>query len=192
MVDEPDASSLSHWYAISHTRKEMDHGAGKQTIGASSKSGGSSMNWQKLYNPFVIFLLRSPLHSLVGKNMMLITVTGRKSGKRYTIPVSSIRDGETLLVISLKDRTWWKNLQGGAQVTVSLQGHALQARGEVFTDTETVAKTLLLILLRVPGYQRLFHLKLDAIGRPENPQALTRLAQNRVIVRVRELTARVA
>ncbi len=147
------------------------------------------MNWQKLYNPFVIFLLRSPLHSLVGKNMMLITVTGRKGGTRYTIPVSSIRDGETLLVISKQDRTWWKNLQGGAQVTVSLQGHALQARGEAFTDTETVSKTLLLILQRVPGYQRLFHLKLDETGQPENPEALTRLAQDRVIVRVRKLTA---
>jgi deazaflavin-dependent oxidoreductase (nitroreductase family) len=147
------------------------------------------MNWQKLYNPFVIFLLRSPLHSLAGKNMILITFTGCKSGKRYTIPVSSIRDGETLLVISQKDRTWWKNLQGGAEVTISLQGRALQARGEAFTDTATVAKTLLLILQRVPGYQRLFHLKLDATGQPENPQALTHLAQDRVIVRVRELTA---
>jgi deazaflavin-dependent oxidoreductase (nitroreductase family) len=147
------------------------------------------MNWQKLYNPFVIFLLRSPLHNLVGKNMMLITVTGRKSGKRYTIPVSSIRDGETWLVISLKDRTWWKNLQGGSEVTVSLQGHSWKARGEAFTDTETVAKTLLLILQRVPGYQRLYHLKLDTTGQPEHPEDLTRLAQDRVIVRVRELSA---
>ncbi len=150
------------------------------------------MNWQKLYNPFVIFLLRSPLHNLAGKNMMLITVTGRKSGKSYTTPVSSIRDGETLLVISLKERTWWKNLQGGAEVIVSLHGHPLQAHGEVFTDTETVAKTLLLILQRVPGYQRLYQLKLDATGQPEHPEDLTRLAQERVIVRVRELTARAA
>jgi len=166
--------------------------AGKQTIGASSKSGRSFLNWQKLYNPFVIFLLRSPLYSLVGKNMMLITVTGRKSGKRYTTPVSSIPNGETLLVISLKDRTWWKNLRGGAEVTVSLQGRALQARGEVFTDAETVAKTLLLVLQRVPGYQRLYHIKLDASGQPEHPEDLTRLAQDRVIVRVRELTTRAA
>jgi hypothetical protein len=68
----------------------------------------------------------------------------------------------------------------------------LQARGEVFTDTETVVKILLLILQRVPGYQRLYHLKLDATGQPEHPEDLTRLAQERVIVRVRELTARAA
>jgi membrane protease YdiL (CAAX protease family) len=94
---------------------------GKQTIGASSTSGGSSMNWQKLYNPIVIWLLRSPMHSLMDKHTMLITVTGRKSGKFYTFPVSYIRDGETLQVISQRDRTWWKNLQGDADISPWLQ-----------------------------------------------------------------------
>ena len=147
------------------------------------------MNWQKLYNPIVIGLLHSPLHSLLDKNTMLITVTGRKSGKRYTFPVSYIRDGETLLVISQKDRTWWKNLSNGAPVTVLLQGHTLQARGETFTDTGMAAKILLLILQSAPAYQRLLHLKLDATGQPENPEALKLLAQDHVVVRVRELTA---
>ena len=50
-------------------------------------------------------------------------------------------------MISQKDRTWWKNLQGGAQVTVSLQGHDLKTQGETFTDTETVANNLLQIML---------------------------------------------
>ncbi len=145
------------------------------------------MNWQKLYNPIMIALLRSPLHSLVDKQTMVITVTGRKSGKRYTFPVSYIRDGETLLVISQKDRTWWKNLRNGAQVTVFLQGHALQARGETLTDTGMAANILLQILRQVPAYQRLLHLPLDATGQPEHPEALTRLAQDHVIVRMREL-----
>jgi hypothetical protein len=46
------------------------------------------MNWQKLYNPIVIWLLRSPLHSLMDKSTILVTITGRKSGKIYTVPVS--------------------------------------------------------------------------------------------------------
>jgi F420H(2)-dependent quinone reductase len=126
------------------------------------------MNWQKRYNPLVIWLLRSPLHSLVDQHTMVITVTGRRSGKHYTLPVSYVRDGETLLVISQKDRTWWKNLRNGAPVTVLLQGHALQ---------------------QVPTYQRLLHVPLNSTGQPENPEALKRLAQDHVIVRVRELTA---
>ena len=146
------------------------------------------MNWQKLYNPIVIWLLRSPLHRFLDKNTMVITVSGRKSGKLYTFPVSYIRDGETLLVISQKDRTWWKNLQGSARVAVFVQGHTLQARGETFTDTEMVAKILLQILQRVPAYQRLMHLPLAADGQPEHPEDLTRLAQEHVIVRMSELT----
>jgi hypothetical protein len=146
------------------------------------------MNWQKLYNPFVIALLRSPLHGLFDTHTMLITLTGRTSGKRYTFPVSSVYDGETLFVISRRDRTWWKNLRSGAQVTVLLRGHAWQARGASFTDTETVANDLLRIMQRIPAYQRLFHIKLDVTGQPEHPQELTRLAEERVIVRMRELT----
>jgi len=49
-------------------------------------------------------------------------------------------------------------------------------------------KILLLILQQAPAYQRLLHLKLDAAGQPENPEALRRLAQDHVIVRVNELT----
>jgi deazaflavin-dependent oxidoreductase (nitroreductase family) len=146
------------------------------------------MNWQKLYNPFVITLLRSPLHSLFDTRTMLLTITGRTSGKRYTFPVSYVRDGETLFVISQRDRAWWKNLRSGAQVTVSLAGHEVKARGESFTNTETVANDLLRIMQRVPAYQRLFHIKLDATGQPEHLEDLTRLAEERVIVRMRELT----
>jgi deazaflavin-dependent oxidoreductase (nitroreductase family) len=146
------------------------------------------MNWQKLYNPIVIWLLRSPLRRLLDKNTMVISVSGRRSGKHYTFPVSYIRDGETLLVISQKDRTWWKNLQGGTRVTVLVQGHTLQARGETFTDTEMAANILLQILQRVPAYQRLLHVPLAADGQPEHPEDLTRLAQAHVIVRMSELT----
>jgi len=145
------------------------------------------MNWRKLYNPLLIWLLRSPWHHLADKHTMVITVTGRKSGKRYTFPVSYVRDGETLLVISRNDRTWWKNLRGGSQVIIMLQGSRWQARGETFTDVELGARILLKIVQHVPAYQRLLHVALDATGQPENPEALNLLAQDYVIVRVEEL-----
>lgn len=147
------------------------------------------MNWQKLYNPPVLWLLRSPMHRLVDQQTLAITVTGRKSGKRYTFPVSYIRDGETLLVISQKNRCWWKNLCSGAPVTVLLQGRRWQARGEAFTDTALAATILLRILQQVPAYQRLLHVKLDVAGQPEHPEALTRLAQDHIAVRLTGLCA---
>ena len=39
-------------------------------------------------NVFVRFLLRSPFNFRLGNTLMLLTYTGRKSGKRYTNPVS--------------------------------------------------------------------------------------------------------
>src|SRR5262249_17743027 len=38
-------------------------------------------------NPVIRALLRSPVHGLMSKSLMLITFTGRKSGRRYTTPV---------------------------------------------------------------------------------------------------------
>ncbi|MFL7868219.1 MAG: nitroreductase/quinone reductase family protein, partial [Anaerolineales bacterium] len=66
-------------------------------------------------NDFVKFFLRTPLYVFMG-DTMLITVTGRKTGKKYTTPVGFYRDGDSLWIISSRDRTWWRNLQGGAQV----------------------------------------------------------------------------
>jgi len=145
------------------------------------------MNWQKLYNQILISLLHSPLHSLIDKSTILFTLTGRKSGKNYTIPVSYMRDGDTLLMISQREHSWWKNLRGGAQVTLYIQGHTSKASGEVFTDAETVANKLLLFLQHFPGYQRFIHIKLAANGQPENPEAFQRFAQGMVIVQMKEL-----
>lgn len=150
------------------------------------------MNWQKFYNPIVLALLHSPLHDLLDKQTMSITVTGRKSGKCYTFPVSYMRDGENLLIITQKDRKWWKNLRGGAPVTVFLKGHSLRASGETFEDVEIAAKILLVILQQTPAYQRLLHIKLDATGQPENPESFTHLAREHVVVRIKKLAERAA
>ena len=150
------------------------------------------MNWQKFYNPLVLSLLHSPLHRLLDGQTMAITVTGRRSGKDYTLPVSYVRDGENLLVIRQKGRTWWKNLRGGAPMTVFLQGRRLQARSDAFTDMAMAAKILLAILQQAPAYQRLLHVKLDASGQPEDPEAFRRLVQEHVVVRIKELAAQAA
>jgi len=147
------------------------------------------MNWQKFYNPIVLSLLHSPLHRLLDGQTLAITVTGRRSGRAYTIPVSYLRDGENLLVISEKDRTWWKNLRSGAPVTVFLHGYRLQARGEAFVDLDRVSKLLLVIMQHAPAYQRLLHVKLDASGHPEDAEALKHLAQEHVVILLKGLAA---
>src|SRR5262249_19833766 len=133
------------------------------------------------------WVLRSPLHRLMDKSTILVTITGRKSGKKYTFPVSYVRDGKTLLIISQREHSWWKNLTGGALVTLYMQGRTLEARGVTITDTETVANKLLMFLRQFPGYQKLIHIKLDANGQPENPDAFKRFVQEMIIVQMTEL-----
>ena len=92
----------------------------------------------RLGNPFVKVLLRSPLHGVMSKHLLPITMTGRKSGKVYTIPVLYHREGAVLHIISWRYRQWWWNLRGEVPVMLRLQGHDLQGGGNVLEDDEGV------------------------------------------------------
>lgn len=135
-------------------------------------------------NPFVSFLLRSPLHGLLSKNMLLITVTGRKSGKPYTTPIGYIQSGGELLIVSSLDRTWWKNLRGGATVKVHLQGRDLIGHGQAIEDQAEVARSLIELLKAAPPYQKYLEVSLTPEGQPLDPSALAKAAQTRVMVKI--------
>ena len=81
-------------------------------------------------------LLRSPLHFFASGSIMLVTFTGRKSGKIYTTPVQYIKDGITVTFFTQKDRLWWKNLTGDRPVTLRLKGHDIQAVASRFEEDE--------------------------------------------------------
>jgi len=67
-------------------------------------------------------LLRSPIHGLFSGNLMLITYTGRKSQKQFTTPLRYIRVDDTIQCFSSSEPVWWRNLRGGADVTLRLNG----------------------------------------------------------------------
>lgn len=85
-------------------------------------------------NPFVVALLRSPLHGLLSTQVMLLTFTGRKTGKNYTIPVEYSGEGDVLTVWS--GHRWPANLRGGAPVELRLRGRRRTARAEVVDDRD--------------------------------------------------------
>lgn len=89
-------------------------------------------------NPLMAALVRSPLEPLIRPRTVLVTYTGRKTGRSYTIPVWAKVDGDTLRIgVGLPaDKRWWRNLRGdGAPVTVMLgrrerAGHAVASGDE--------------------------------------------------------------
>ena len=95
--------------------------------------------FERVLNPLMKRLLRSRFHGVVSDAILLLTFTGRKSGTEYTTPVAYERRGETLYVTSQTDRVWWKNLRGGAQVTVRVSGKRRRGYAEVIEDPDDVA-----------------------------------------------------
>ncbi|MBI3760387.1 MAG: nitroreductase family deazaflavin-dependent oxidoreductase [Chloroflexi bacterium] len=145
------------------------------------------MKVQNLYNPFVKLLLRSPLHSVIGEGVMLIQYTGKRSGKPHTVPVNYLRDGDVLWTISQRERVWWRNLRGGARVTVLIDGQEAQGMGDVIADDESVAASLMDYLRKVPQLAKYIGVRLDPAGTPAADD-VTRAARCRVMVRI-ELAA---
>src|SRR5450432_3938186 len=75
-----------------------------------------------IINPMMRLLLRSPFHFLQSKSLMLITFTGRKSGRRFTTPVRYVRVADTVRCFTSPENLWWRNLRGGAAVSLRIQG----------------------------------------------------------------------
>ncbi len=86
-------------------------------------------------------LLRSPLHGPAGGRIMLLTVTGRRSGRPFTVPVSYLRHkGGFLLFTSGGWSAWWKNLREGAPVAAWVRGKRLTGSAWAETDGDAVAE----------------------------------------------------
>src|SRR5579884_2877593 len=71
-------------------------------------------------NPFVSAILRSPLHRLLSRRFMLLTVTGRRSGRTYRIPVGRHERNGALLVAA--DGAWRHNLRDHAPFRLTIGG----------------------------------------------------------------------
>jgi deazaflavin-dependent oxidoreductase (nitroreductase family) len=134
-------------------------------------------------NPLMKAILHSPFHAIMSKSMAILAVTGKKSGKVYSFPVNYQRDGDEIWVVSMRDRTWWKNLRGGAKVVLRLAGQEINAHGEVFEETQEVAQLLREFILRSPTYGRFLNVELDEEGHPVQGD-LVAAAESRVMVRI--------
>jgi len=134
---------------------------------------------------FMTWMLRSPL-SIFMSGIMLITVTGRKSGRAISTPVNYARDGDTVLVISKVDRTWWRNLRGGARVTLRIQGKIYQAEATVIEERAAVERELLRFFRSIK--RTIAGIHLDEDGQPTKPEKFARVVQSRVVIEITHLT----
>jgi deazaflavin-dependent oxidoreductase (nitroreductase family) len=133
-------------------------------------------------NDFMSWVLRSPLHGMMSNSMMLITVRGRKTGKKYTLPVNYYRENGNLWVLTNLDRTWWRNLQDGAEVSVLLKRQPVSAYAVPELKTQSVEQLLSDYLKHIPQAAKPMGIRMEK-GTP-NSEDIERVAKDRLFVRI--------
>ena len=136
------------------------------------------------FDPIMKWVLKSPFHGFVSKGMMLTSVTGRRSGRTITTPTNYLRDGDTLWVVSWRDRKWWKNLRGGAPMRVRLAGKDVEGCGEVVEQQEALARSLFEYYHKAPQLAKYVNIGLDAEGCPVYEDCLS-AASKMVMVKLK-------
>lgn len=135
-------------------------------------------------NDLVTFFLRTPLHFLMG-NTMLITVTGCTTGKKYSTPVGFYREGDYLLVLTSRDRTWWRNVKNGANVSLLLKGKKVTAFAKAEFDEKAVESHLLDYVRHIPMAAKSLGIRIE--NKIPDQDDVRRVARARLFVKIKPI-----
>jgi hypothetical protein len=102
----------------------------------------------KMGNPLVRVLLGSPLHGVLDDSFLVLHLTGRKTGRRYDIPVGYVAMEGKLTVAR-----WRVNLRGGADVGVTLRGRLRPMHALLEEDPASVAVSYQAMIGRI-GWEK--------------------------------------
>jgi hypothetical protein len=89
-----------------------------------------------------------PRQNLLGKlkqsNEVNITVTGRKTKRRFSAPVWFVLEGEKVILVPMKgsDNNWFKNLVRDPLIELGVGETAISCRAAIVRDSNGVEKVL--------------------------------------------------
>ena len=101
--------------------------------------------------PIVFRIVNVPMRGILGlpfrtplsKNLMLLYLTGRRTGKRYRQPVSYVRHDGVLLTPG--GGKWKLNLDPGRQEKIRLGGRDILARPDLVADVDEIDRLLIIM-----------------------------------------------
>jgi F420H(2)-dependent quinone reductase len=108
----------------------------------------------------MVFLYRSTGGRIGGRiqglPVLLLTTTGRKSGKPRTVPLGYLRDGSTYVIIASygglpRHPAWFFNLQSHPEATIQAKKVQMQVRAEL-ANPEKKRELWARLLEVAPGY----------------------------------------
>jgi deazaflavin-dependent oxidoreductase (nitroreductase family) len=121
------------------------------------------MRAQGLVNLVVRGLLRTPgLNRVIGSRLVTLYVVGRKSGRRYTVPVSYLAQGDDLLIGT--SFGWARNLRTGEPVAVRFKGKIRLADVQSLTAESDVVTAYAHMAAANPAFARFNRLRVDQNG----------------------------
>lgn len=124
-----------------------------------------TLSAQALVNRVMRGLLGTPLLSrLVGRRLVTLYVVGRKSGRRYTVPVAYTTDQGDLLIGT--PFGWGRNLRTGEPVTIRLRGRRRVADVRVIADEPGVVDAYGLMARDNHSFASFNQIGFDASGEP--------------------------
>ncbi len=125
-----------------------------------------TLELQSLVNRVMRGVLRTPLLCrAAGKRLIVLHVVGRKSGRRYVVPVAYVRDGGSLLVGT--PFGWVRNLRTGEQITVRHKGKRRVADVQVFADEEDVVAKYASMARENHQFAKFNRIRIGADGAPD-------------------------
>ncbi len=123
----------------------------------------------RILNPIMKTILKSPFHSVVSGQIMILSFQGVKSGKAYSTPVSYSKENDN--IVCFTHAKWWKNFTNGAEVTLRIQGQDFNGHAEAISDEpDRIAMGLRNHIQAIPNDARYYGVTLDANGQPDMEQ----------------------
>jgi len=84
---------------------------------------------------FMTFLLRRGWMGSASDMIMVITTIGRKTGKRHSIPIGYLRDGENIFALTGENvSNWFRNVLANGEATLEIKKEKFDVRGELVTE----------------------------------------------------------
>jgi deazaflavin-dependent oxidoreductase (nitroreductase family) len=134
-------------------------------------------------NTFISWVLRSPFHGLLSNGTMLITVTGRKTGKKYTTPVGYYQQAGYLWILTSRDRQWWRNVKNGAEVSLLLKRKPVQGFAEAELEAQAVEARMFEYIKHVPMAAKPLGIRME--NNTANAEDVARAARDRLFVKIK-------
>jgi len=118
-------------------------------------------------NPLVRAMAASPLHRLLDTSVLVLHLTGRRTGRHYDVPVGFADLGDALLVVT--QHRWRANLRDVTKVLVTHEGRTRVMRAQLTEDPAEVAGQLGKAIARLgrKDAQRRFGLSLPVDHEPD-------------------------